>query len=106
MEFQEANTGNNGHQQTAHHHHHQSSSMIYAGAASASADSPSSTLNSFSDLGELHSMHTGGPGLSLKQQVMLNQFMSITGCCVDQSIQFLTSTNWQYQVRYTLSCSF
>jgi hypothetical protein len=36
--------------------------------------------------------------LSLKQQLVLNQFMSITGCCCEQSVEFLTSTNWQYQV--------
>jgi hypothetical protein len=41
--------------------------------------------------------------LSLKQQVMINQFMSITGCCCEQSIEFLRSTNWQYQVKIFLN---
>ncbi|CAF0851735.1 unnamed protein product, partial [Brachionus calyciflorus] len=35
--------------------------------------------------------------LSLKQQVTLNQFMSITGTNLEQSIQILQSSNWQYQ---------
>ncbi len=36
--------------------------------------------------------------LSLKQQVMINQFMSITGLTFEQSLHLLASTNWQYQV--------
>ena len=38
-------------------------------------------------------------GMSLRQQVMLNQFSSITGCTYEQSLQFLVSSDWQYQVK-------
>ena len=37
--------------------------------------------------------------LSLKQQVMLNQFISIAGCSYEDAIQLLITANWQYQVR-------
>lgn len=40
--------------------------------------------------------------LNLKQQVMLSQFMSITGTNLEQSIQILQSTNWQYQTALSL----
>lgn len=40
--------------------------------------------------------------LNLKQQVMMNQFMSITGCTIEQSIHLLASTNWQYQIALSL----
>ncbi len=33
--------------------------------------------------------------LSLKQQVMINQFKSVTGCNQEQSLSLLASTNWQ-----------
>jgi hypothetical protein len=36
--------------------------------------------------------------LSLKHQVMINQFMSITGLTFEQSLNLLASANWQYQV--------
>ena len=39
--------------------------------------------------------------LSLKQQVMINQFMSITGLTFEQSLHLLASANWQYQVKQT-----
>ena len=35
---------------------------------------------------------------TLKQQVMLNQFISIAGCSFEDAIQLLASSNWQYQV--------
>ena len=35
---------------------------------------------------------------TLKQQVMLNQFISIAGCSFEDAIQLLVSSNWQYQV--------
>lgn len=47
----------------------------------------------------------GGNGydanLSLNQQVMLNQFMSITGCTYEQSLGLLDTSDWQYQVGRT-----
>jgi hypothetical protein len=36
--------------------------------------------------------------LSSKQQEMLNMFVSITSCTIEQSFLFLTASNWQYQV--------
>lgn len=36
--------------------------------------------------------------LTLKQQAMLNQFISIAGCSYEQAKSLLTSSNWQYQV--------
>jgi hypothetical protein len=36
--------------------------------------------------------------LSLKQQAMLNQFVSIAGCSFEQACLLLNSSNWQYQV--------
>ena len=41
-------------------------------------------------------------GLALKQQVMLNQFISITGCSVEQSRHLLASANWQYQTALSI----
>ena len=41
-------------------------------------------------------------GLTLKQQVMLNQFISITGCSVEQSRHLLASANWQYQTALSI----
>lgn len=40
--------------------------------------------------------------LSLRQQVMLNQFVSITGCNYEQAIELLAASNWQYQVGLSL----
>ena len=40
--------------------------------------------------------------LSLKQQVMINQFKSVTGCNHEQSLNLLASTNWQYQMALSL----
>ena len=36
---------------------------------------------------------------SLKQQVMMNQFMFATGCQVEQAKQFLVASKWQFEVR-------
>lgn len=36
--------------------------------------------------------------LTLKQQVMLNQFTTFAGCSYEQSLQLLASSKWQYQV--------
>ena len=36
--------------------------------------------------------------LNLNQQAMLNQFISIAGCSMDQAFHLLSSSNWQYQV--------
>ena len=36
---------------------------------------------------------------SLKQQVMMNQFMFATGCQMEQAKQFLTASKWQFEVR-------
>ena len=41
---------------------------------------------------------TNNSNLSLKQQVMLNQLISIAGCSFEDGIQLLVSSNWQYQV--------
>jgi len=35
--------------------------------------------------------------LNLNQQAMLNQFISIAGCSMDQAFHLLSSSNWQYQ---------
>lgn len=35
--------------------------------------------------------------LTLKQQAMLNQFISIAGCSYEQAKSLLASSNWQYQ---------
>ena len=35
---------------------------------------------------------------SLKQQVMMNQFMFATGCQMDQAKQFLVASKWQFEV--------
>ena len=43
---------------------------------------------------------SNGSGVSLRQQVMLNQFVSITGCTYEQALQLLISSEWQYQVKY------
>jgi hypothetical protein len=45
--------------------------------------------------------------LTLKQQAMLNQFMSISGVSYEEALRFLVSSNWQYQVilRYKNSIS-
>jgi hypothetical protein len=40
--------------------------------------------------------------LALKQQVMLNQFISITGCSYEQSRHLLASSNWQYQTALSI----
>lgn len=37
--------------------------------------------------------------LSLNQQAMVNQFISIAGCSIDQAFYLLSSSNWQYQVK-------
>lgn len=50
----------------------------------------------------LHDESSLMSNLNLKQQVMLNQFMSITGTNLEQSIQILQSTNWQYQTALSL----
>jgi len=42
---------------------------------------------------------SNGSGVSLRQQVMLNQFVSITGCTYEQALQLLISSEWQYQVK-------
>ena len=36
---------------------------------------------------------------TLKQQVMMNQFMFATGCQVEQAKQFLVASKWQFEVR-------
>ena len=36
--------------------------------------------------------------LSLKQQIILNQFVSIAGCSHEQALSLLSASNWQYQV--------
>ncbi len=36
--------------------------------------------------------------LTLKQQAMLNQFVSISGVSYEEALRFLVSSNWQYQV--------
>ena len=42
---------------------------------------------------------TNSASTLLRQQVMLNQFGSITGCSQEQSLHFLLTSNWQYQVK-------
>ena len=37
---------------------------------------------------------------SLKQQVMMNQFMFATGCQVEQAKQFLVAAKWQFEVSF------
>ena len=44
------------------------------------------------------SNHPAAQNLTLNQQVMLNQFISITGCTYEQSLVLLESSDWQYQV--------
>jgi hypothetical protein len=44
------------------------------------------------------SSKTNNEDFTLKQQVMLNQFISIAGCSLEDAIKLLASSNWQYQV--------
>jgi hypothetical protein len=45
-----------------------------------------------------HDLNILNTDLTLKQQAMLNQFISIAGCSYEQAKTLLTSSNWQYQV--------
>ena len=45
-----------------------------------------------------HEINNNTKSLTLKQQAMLNQFMSISGVSYDEALGFLVSSNWQYQV--------
>lgn len=44
--------------------------------------------------------------LTLKQQAMLNQFISIAGCSYEQAKSLLSSSNWQYQVSFVAYSNF
>ncbi|ESN92001.1 hypothetical protein HELRODRAFT_116278 [Helobdella robusta] len=39
---------------------------------------------------------------TLKQQVMINQFVYVTGCRTDQANQYLTSVNWHFEMALSL----
>jgi hypothetical protein len=60
--------------------------------------SDSSSINTNVDTSNSSSISGNVNGLSLKQQVMLNQFVSIAGCSLEQASQLLSASNWQYQV--------
>lgn len=49
-----------------------------------------------------HQNVNANTGVSLRQQVMLNQFGAITGCSHEQSLQLLLTSNWQYQTALSL----
>ena len=36
---------------------------------------------------------------NLREQVMINQFLQITGCRREQAVQLLTAAKWQFEVR-------
>ena len=82
------------------------SSMICS--SSSTDDSSSSSSNSSMQENDakqfFHNHHhnnnasSNGSSVSLRQQVMLNQFISITGCSHEQALQLLISSDWQYQV--------
>jgi hypothetical protein len=74
----------------------QHESMLYSSMCETS--NVNSNINTNTDRDASSELMSDSDALSLKQQLILNQFMSITGCCCEQSIEFLTSTNWQYQV--------
>ncbi|CAG2117144.1 unnamed protein product [Medioppia subpectinata] len=39
---------------------------------------------------------------SLREQVMINQFVSAAGCARDQAIQLLQSTHWQFETALSM----
>ncbi len=58
--------------------------------ASSSLPTFYSTLTSTSDF--------NNNNLNLKEQALLNKFVSIAGCSFEQAYILLSSANWQYQV--------
>ncbi len=36
---------------------------------------------------------------NLREQVMINQFVMVAGCHVEQAKQLLQAANWQFEVR-------
>ena len=87
--------------------HHQQASGDTTPMSLFTMDSSSNT-NEFLE-NEMRSNGGGGEtmskqhgAISLRQQVMLNQFCSITGCSCEQALQFLVSSEWQYQVIISL----
>lgn len=41
---------------------------------------------------------------SLREQVMINQFVLAAGCARDQAKQLLQATQWQFEVSLSFSC--
>lgn len=41
---------------------------------------------------------------SLREQVMINQFVLAAGCARDQAKQILQATQWQFEVRTAANC--
>lgn len=39
---------------------------------------------------------------SLREQVMINQFVLAAGCARDQAKQLLQATQWQFEVSYSI----
>lgn len=64
---------------------------------------PAPTQNSFlafsssSDDDNMTDISNSNLNLNLQQQAMLNQFVSIAGCSLEQAFNLLESSNWQYQ---------
>ena len=83
-----------------------SSSSVIMCSSSSTDESSSSSNSSMQDNDAKQILHNtqnntnnNASSVSLRQQVMLNQFVSITGCTYEQALQLLISSDWQYQVR-------
>lgn len=43
---------------------------------------------------------------SLREQVMINQFVLAAGCATDQARALLQATHWQFEVKYNCCISY